>query len=355
MVVKDKCEACLIFWMCSPRAVSLYSSAFVMEVLQSLCSCSVSCFEYLEALFSTELSILFLSSNSVKLLFEVSSCIPALCRWRVWRQWSRVKKWLLKAPPQARNRLIFLHMYMNSWASGSDHEASNRPVETWSPVSQPGSSREYKTQFSNEWFWTVMRDAQPPLTAAPHTQPQHIQLLLAQRTFSAPLRFALLWIPLGNTEVWYCIILCMIAQNSLFSFRDKSNIFYNQKNGNNSVKLLSKDRAISYNVISPLFRRLWMMHECDIKVNEFIFLTFKEDLDSLRSSSTTAAGGRRLSRLGWSACFCDIGLLSAGGYTVKRPCFHFNLPFLFFLAVLTQSDQSNVLSWLKCIEQSTGV
>lgn len=40
-----------------------------------------------------------------------------------------------------------------------------------------------------------------------------------------------------------------------------------------------------------------MMHERDFKVNEFISLTFKGDLDSLRSESIMAAGGRRLNGL----------------------------------------------------------
>lgn len=40
-----------------------------------------------------------------------------------------------------------------------------------------------------------------------------------------------------------------------------------------------------------------MMHERDIKVNEFISLTFEEDLDSLKSCSITAAGGRHLNGL----------------------------------------------------------
>lgn len=101
-----------------------------------------------------------------------------------------------------------------------------------------------------------------------------------------------------------------------------------------------------------------MMHECDIKVNEFISLTFKEDLDSLRSSSITAAGGRHLNRLGWYAYFCDIGLLSAGGYTGKRrrgpaPILMSLRYFFFSPPVLTQSDRTNLLSWLKRIEQIT--
>lgn len=66
------------------------------------------------------------------------------------------------------------------------------------------------------------------------------------------------------------------------------------------------------------------MHERDFKVNEFISQTFKGDLDSLRSYSVTAGGSRRVNRLGWYGCFCDIGLPAAGGYTVKRPRSHFN-------------------------------
>lgn len=71
----------------------------------------------------------------------------------------------------------------------------------------------------------------PSLKTATYTL-HRPQLLLAHRTFSAPLRFVFPRILKRYDKVWECILF-MIEQNGLFTFGDESNIVYNKENGNN--------------------------------------------------------------------------------------------------------------------------